>query len=120
MNRTLIAIGTGISSCVCMTALPFLRTPGKIALHIFHTSIAHEEIIIYGIAILALLATKACKKEGESLNKKDYIIMGSASFVGGVAGAVAGTALAIFDLYIQGLRSVERYMVRTNPLYRQG
>ena len=114
-----MAIGTGIASCACTTALPYLRSPGKVDLQISsHISISHEAIIFYGVPILGLLATQACKNKKDSLSKGDCFMMGSAILVGSLAGLFGGTALTMLYRCIRWLKYVERHItVPTNPIY---
>ena len=80
MNRGLIALGTGVASFACSAAL----TVGSVA---FRYPMGRSPIIAGVVAgALALAAKYASLDQGKSLEKRDYIVIGGSSLIGGLLG----------------------------------
>ena len=98
MSRTSIAVGASFTSGVCTVAL----TLGNGNLN---GVLGNALISSIATGALFLAGTKACKDEGQTLDKKDYIIIGGASLVGAMAGstAIVAAAFAIYGIALGNL-----------------
>jgi hypothetical protein len=96
MSRGLLAVGAGITGCLSTITLTCrsgqLRNIPSIV-----------SVTSFATALLALAATRVCKDKGQGLDKRDYIIVGGASFIGSAAGGAAVVGLAaMFSVMFMG------------------
>ncbi len=93
MSTSLVAVGAGLVSCASTLAFSFSSRNIRLVPEIATT-------MAVATGILSLIAQRFCKNEGETLNRKDYILIGGASIAGALAGA------AIVNLYAQWMSTV--------------
>ena len=102
MDKALIAVGTGVGSCVSTVFLMCAGRPRNPLLSVMITAIAS--------GALGLTATYYTKDhsadQSRSLSKRDYIIVGGARAIGAAAGGVAVVAVAVAVHAVVGVRIV--------------